>query len=132
MKRRICTTIWLFLLFGVLMVNFAAAQENQIEPRYVGIDSIYSALDISSSGKATCTGRVVVKSGYTADVTVELQQDGSTIKTWTDSGAGFIRISKTHYVSSGHGYTVKTSATIYDSNEKIVATMSDTSEEKTY
>lgn len=118
MKRHIRAVLALALFLGVMVATLAIA--HAVEPRYTGISKLSTNLSISSSGAATCKGTVTVYSGYTADVKVELKQDGSTIKTWTDSGSGTIRISEIHYVESGHKYIVKTSATVYDSNGKVV------------
>lgn len=56
-------------------------------PRYTGLRTSTANLTISSSGRSTSTGEVNTRSGYTADVTMELQQkDGSrweTIRTST-------------------------------------------------
>lgn len=118
MKKCIRSAISLVLLVGLLGASLATA--HALEPRYTGISQISANLSISSGGAATCKGTVIVDSGYTADVKVELKQDGTTIKTWTDSGSGIIRISELRYVESGHKYIVKTSATVYDSNGKVV------------
>lgn len=69
---------------------------------------------------------------YTADVTVELKRDGITIKTWTASGSEVISAGGTYYVTSGHEYVVTTTATVYDSNGKIVESPSKDSPSKNY
>lgn len=118
MKKHIRSVISLVLLLGILAASVATAYA--VEPRYTGISYLSSYLNISSGGAATCKGKVTVNDGYTADVKVELKQDGTTIKTWTASGSGTIRIEEIHYVESGHKYIVKTSATVYDSHSKVV------------
>lgn len=130
MKKHIRPAFTLVLILGALVASLATA--HAVELRYIGISKISSNLSISSGGAATCKGTVIVDSGYTADVKVELKQDGTTIKTWTDSGSGTIRISEIHYVESGHKYIVKTSATIYDSNGKVVESPYKNSLEKSY
>ena len=130
MKIYIQFVVSLFLVVGVLVANFVIAQA--VEPRYTGVCRLSSNLSISSSGAATCKGTAMLDSGYTADVKVELKRDGTTIKTWTTSGNRTIRISETHYVLSGHNYIVKTSATVYDSNNKVVESPSVDSIEEYY
>lgn len=130
MKKHVRSVISLALLLGVMVTSLATAQA--VEPRYTGISQISSNLSISSGGAASCRGEVRLYSGYTADVVVELKQDGTTIETWTDSGSGTIRISETRYVKSGHNYVVKTSATVYDSNGKVVESPYKNSLEKSY
>ncbi len=109
MKKNILSLI---VLFGVLMSVFMTA--HAIEPRYVAITSLSSTLNISSAGAAECTGNVEMWDGYTADLKVELKRDGTTIKTWTDSGSGEVSAGGTYYVTSGHDYIVVTTATVYN------------------
>lgn len=118
MKRGIKVAVSLFLLLGVLMANFATVQA--VDLRYVGVSRLSSALEISSKGAASCTGWAILRSGYTADVKVELKQDGKTIKTWTSSGSGTVTAEGTYYVATGHDYVVTTTATVYDKDGKIV------------
>lgn len=118
MKKHIRSAISLVLLLGVLVASLATAQA--VEPRYTGVSQITSSLTISTNGLASCSGEAKLYSGYTASVKLELKQDGTTIKTWTNSGSGIVRVNGTHYVESGHNYTVKTTATVYDSNGQVV------------
>ena len=130
MKRSIRTAAALLLLLGTLTANLSAVQA--VEPRYIGTARITSSLNISKSGAATCNGKAVLWDGYTADLTVELQKDGSTIKTWTSSGSGTVTAGGTYYVPSGHTYVVVTTATVYDSNSKVVESPSMDSAERSY
>lgn len=118
MKKHTRSMMALLLLVGAVMANIVTTQA--VEPRYTGISYLSSVLTISTSGGAACTGKVKVRDGYQADVKVELKQDGTTIKTWTDSGSGTITISEARYVASGHNYVLTTTATVYDSNGKLV------------
>lgn len=130
MKRSIRTAAALLLLLGTLTANLATVQA--VEPRYTGVSILTSTLNVSSQGAARCNGKAVLKSGYTADLTVELQKDGSTIKTWTSSGSGTVTAGGTYYVPSGHTYVVVTTATVYDSNSKVVESPSMDSAERSY
>jgi hypothetical protein len=89
-------------------------------------------VELSTDGKASCYGDVKLSSGYTADVKVELKQDGTTIKTWTKSGSGTISISGTYYVMTGHSYMVTTTATVYDSNGQVIETPTKNSTNASY
>lgn len=130
MKKHTRTAISLLLLLGALMANFATVQA--VEPRYTGVTQISSTLNISNSGAASCSGKVKLRNGYTADLTVELKQDGETIKTWTSSGSGTVTAGGTYYVMSGHDYIVTTTATVYDSNNKLVESPSTDSLKSSY
>ena len=132
MKKRIRTTIPAFLLLGAILGNLMAAQAAEVMPIYIGIGSIATGLTISDDGKATCNGTVVLRSGYTADVTVELKQDGTTIKTWTASGSMRVPAGGIYYVASGHLYIVKTTADVYDSEGNWVETQTGYSQAKHY
>lgn len=114
MKKHACLVISLILLVGILTANLATAQT--VVPRYIGATDLYSSLDISSTGAARCDGEVDLRSGYTADLTVELQRDGVTIKTWRSSGNGDVTAGGTYYVESGHDYVVVATATVYNSS----------------
>lgn len=61
-----------------------------------------------------------------------VKQDGTTIKTWSTSGSGIISAGSTYYVTSGHEYVVKTTATVYNSDGKIVEVQSENSLTKSY
>lgn len=130
MKKHIRTAISLVLLLGVMLATFASAQA--VEPRYTGISQLITSLTISSKGAALCKGEVTVNAGYTADLTVELKQDGTTIKTWTKTGSGTLRISETHYVMSGHDYIVTATATVYDSNNRVIEMPHKNTPQKSY
>ena len=128
MKRSIRTAAALLLLFGVLMSTLAAVQA--VDARYTGTGLITSTLNVSTSGAAQCNGKIKLYNGYTADLTVELKKDGSTIKTWTSSGSGTVSAGGTYYVPTGHTYVVVTTATVYDSNSNVVESPSATSPEQ--
>lgn len=130
MKKHIRTAISLILLLGVMMATLATAYA--VEARYTGISRLDATLTISSKGAASCQGTVAVRSGYKADIKVELKQDGSTIQTWTSSGTGTVRAGGTYYVESGHNYIVTTTATVYDSNNKVIETPFTDSVSKSY
>lgn len=132
MKKTIRSAIPLFLLLAALAGNLVVAHASDIMPLYTGVASLTSGLTVSNTGKATCNGNVMLWDDYTADVTVELKRDGITIKTWTASGSEVISAGGTYYVTSGHEYVVTTTATVYDSNGKIVESPSKDSPSKNY
>lgn len=132
MKKRVRIAISLVLLLGTLMANLAIAQAGEIQPRLAGVSTLSSALEISSKGAATCKGKVILQSGYTAEVEVELQRDGTTIKTWADSGSGTLSVGGVYYVVSGHDYVVSTFAMVYDKDGRLVSSGSKDSVEWSY
>ncbi|WP_352415137.1 hypothetical protein [Oscillibacter ruminantium] len=136
MKQKVIRSVLaMALLVSVLSVNIlsvSAAGMGQGELRYTGVSTLISNLDISSGGAASCKGTAAVRSGYTADLTVELQRDGTTIKTWTNSGSGTLNAGGTYYVTSGHDYIVVTTAKVSDSNGNPVESPSLESKVKSY
>ena len=81
-----------------------------------------ASLDISSSGCASCYGRVTPYSGYKVTLEVELQRDGKTIKSWSDTNKDTFSIDEIYYVTPGHDYQVVVTATVYNSSGRIVET----------
>ena len=133
-KRNVVHTVIALLLAvcfvgGVSAPSFAAMPEDTVQPCIVGASGVDAGLSISSSGQATCVGRVSLRSGYKASLTLYLQKssDGKTWKTqktWTGSGSA---ISKTQYVSSGYKYRTRLTAKIYNSSGTLVDTATATS-----
>lgn len=132
MKKIFRSVISLLLLLGILGSTLLAAHAEGISPRYTGLSALSSSLKISAGGGATCRGTATLKNGYTADLKVELKQDGSTIKTWTNSGSGTLSAGTTYYVMSGHEYVVTTTVTVYDSDGNTVQVASEDSATRSY
>lgn len=132
MKKSICSKFFSFILVSSLVVSVPAAQATIMLPMYVGIGKLSSGLSISTSGEATCSGMVVLRSGYTVDLDVELKRDGVTIQTWSSSGSGIVSAGDSHYVTSGHEYVVTTTALVYDINGNVVENPSKDSITKSY
>lgn len=139
MKKQLCAALSLILLLGVVVPSAAFAQpipdSDRVEeavPRFTGITTLASSLTISKYGRADCGGTVSLRDGYTVDVTVELKQDGTVIKTWTESGSGVVGAGGSYYVTSGHDYVVTTTAEVYNSSGKLVEAPSEDSLEKSY
>lgn len=116
MKKTLRRVFALVSAVGILLsatVLASAAQPPVAEPMYTGISSLSAGLSISSTGQATCVGRVYNDGDYDVTLTIALQQDGSTIKSWTvDTNVGLNNISKYHYVASGYDYQVVVTAVV--------------------
>ena len=115
MKRnvgKLCT-----ILLALCMVIITASA------RYSTISYLNANLSVSGSGYASCSGTCNVEYGYTAEVTLELQQkNGTTWKTimdWSDSGRR-VSFDKGQFISRGYDYRLKISADIYDSDGDLV------------
>lgn len=133
MRRTLCLILSAICLLASLTTFAYASEASRGEPlRYTGISSIAAGLTINNVGCATCSGGAVTYSGYSVDLTMKLQRDGTTIKTWTTSGSPVVSLSKDYYVTSGHNYQVVTSVDVYNSKGAYVATYSCTSNVKSY
>ena len=108
MKKMLTKVLCIATLFAILLATTivaSASERAEIMPRMTGIDAHAVNLQISESGRAACWCLVYASSGYSVDVTMELEQDGVVIKTWTGSGTT-VELSKSYYVTSGHDYQV--------------------------
>ena len=138
MKTKTLRYVTLFALAFYFMVSSTAMVANavEVEPRYTGIYSIESTIDISPSGRINCSGSVIGRSGYTIELTVELQRfdsDWETIKTWEKTSSGVISLEGTYFVPKNNkDYQVVTTAIVKDSSGKIVESPSLESEIQTY
>ncbi len=130
MKKTVRSALALFLALALLVAGAATALA--VQPRFTGIYDMYSALQISSTGRATCEGSATLRKGYTADVTVELKRDGTVIKTWTGSGSEEPYAGGIYYVTSGHEYVVTTTVEVYNASGTLVNNPSQDSQTSTY
>lgn len=131
-----------FLLAFALVLaptNIATAVDNtspefidEIEPRYTGISKLGANLTINSNGAAQCWGEVRSRSGYTSTLTVSLQQDGTTIKSWSVYGGGLRTVDESYTVEKGHSYQVIASVVVKDSKGTVVDRTSEESRVQSY
>lgn len=133
MKKLIRSTVPVLLLISMLMGSLAAAHASEVSLQYIEIASITSGLTISDTGRANCSGKARMwEDDFTVTVTVELKQDGTTIKTWTETGATFISAGGIYYVPKGHTYVVTTTVTVCDADGNEIESPSVDSPIKNY
>lgn len=134
-------SIAFLLVFALVLAptNIATAADStstgfidEIEPRYTGISKLGANLTINSNGDAQCWGEVRSRSGYTSTLTVSLQQDGTTIKSWSVSGGGLRSVDESYTVEKGHSYQVIASVVVKDSNGTVVDRTSEESRVQSY
>lgn len=132
---RICAIILALCCFATTSA-FAVSSTlgDTIQLRYTGIDSISPYLTISSKGYATCSVSVQPSSGYSVDVTLELQQDGTSIKSWSGSAAypKKLSVGDSLFVVKGHSYQVVANATIKNSSGRVVSSPTSSSKIVSY
>lgn len=138
MKTKTLRHAILFLLSVCFIVSSTTMVSNAVEaePRYTGIYSLESTIDISPSGMISCSGSVIGRSGYTIELTIELQRfdkSWETIETWTKTSSGIMSLEGTYFVPKNNkDYQVVTTAVVKDSSGKIVESPSKESEVMTY
>ena len=127
MKTQLKRTLALLLVLGpllpMLLVSVQAAQ-----PRYIGTSAIVADLNIQTVGGtigyAECIGYVELYRGYHATMVVELQQAGTTIKSWSGDTDAEMELCKYWYVEDEYVYRVKVTVYVYNSNNVLVETNS--------
>lgn len=128
-KVRYAIVIALVVCLTIVPIEVSAMVEtpvtDQVEPRFVAINTIYSLLQIDeSSGIATCVGEVRAKDMVPVEVVVQLQQleDGmwNTLYTWSNTGTLFASKSGNYCVPRGYTYRTRVTAFVYDNDGNIV------------
>lgn len=125
MKKCMSRFVSLILTLAFLTASLVTSA-SAVEPRFVGISELTVDLIIYSSGAASCYGYVDPYDNFSADMTLELKRDGSTIKTWTGSGnlSQSFSLDKVYYVTEGHEYQVVVSVDVMNSRGSIVGSYS--------
>ena len=132
MKRKgICLALCFILAMSFIAIPTQAASNISSEDtrtangplRYTYISSITADLDINSSGKTSCYGRVMLYNSSTpANLEVSLEKKtGSTwdsIKSWNEpsNNRQIFSLDNDWYVVSGYDYRVCVTVTVYNSN----------------
>ena len=133
MKKLFTKTFTLALCIVIAAtVTIVGAEETEIMPRFVGINMQAAGLTINEYGRATCSCSVIVKTGYSVDVTMTLEQDGVAIKSWTGSSTSRVDLSNPYYVSSGYDYQVIVTTRVSTSQGSYLCSYTTESPVKSY
>ena len=132
MRKTLLIKIVLFTIifsFKLSLFNFAFAQSSDkyeniiIKPQNIAIIKATNNITLGALGKLTCMGKTHVLYGYSAGITMELQEyknkDWTTIKTWTGIDADCVELTTSYYVAKGT-YRLKLTHKAYDSNMKQI------------
>ncbi len=142
MKRR--TIRSLAALFAVLCLLTASLSAgavtntpSPIQPRWTGASDITADLAMNPGGRAHCCGKVVLRSGYTGDMTMTLQRSTdqrtwSEVTSWSTSGSGTLELEKDYYVPSGYYYRVEVKVDVKNSSGKLIESPSKASSVSAY
>ena len=121
--KKLASRFGILIFTLIFMISSLTATASAVEPRFIGISELSVSLIVYPSGGASCYGYVDPYDTYSADMTLELQRDSTTIKTWTGSGSTgeSFSLDKVHYVTSGHEYQVIVTVDVKNSRGSIVA-----------
>lgn len=111
--KRFATLILALSIIFTMIIPATAAEPQTVQPRMVGISNLAAKLDISNSGKATCSAILYNNGTHDVTVIITLTQDGTPIQSWTSTAR--VRgnmIDKYYYVTSGHDYQVTVKAEV--------------------
>ena len=107
----------------VTATDFSTDENSMIQPRYIGASGVTADINVLAPGRVNVTGNAIVYREYTATVTLSLERNGTTIKSWSESGSGTFNLSKNYYVMSGYDYSASIKVDVYDSNNKLIETI---------
>ncbi|WP_394916972.1 hypothetical protein [uncultured Robinsoniella sp.] len=121
-----------------LLINLGAYAAEMSSPRYINISQLATAIQINSSGKATCSGSYVLYKNHNATIQIELQRSQDK-KSWISetswsrdfSATTLGSIERNYYISSGYYYRVVTTLKVKSGNT-IVETATGTSQTQNY
>lgn len=127
------TTMCLSLSTGALHVSAATPETDNdiVLPVNIAITATDNNLYFKSTGVLKCMGATDVQGGYTAYVSVALQQKGSSwtsIKTWSHKGGITAVVDENYAVAKGYSYRLKLTHKAYDSNGNLIETITKYSE----
>lgn len=124
----------------MLMCSFSGnilAQESDslncndaIGMRNIAIRNNFYSFEINEEGNAVCISSVEVGSGYTVQLTMQLQQKTGmwkTIKSWTNRDSYYVTFDEMYQVEKGHDYRLMVVYIAYDSNGNQVESFYDLS-----
>lgn len=122
MKKLFILSIFLILLM-VFTTTVNASATPELSPMFIALKTHTNGLDIEGS-LATCTGVATCYDGYTVRMSLYLEgyinNRWTTVSSWNGSKDIYSIVNKTSTVTSGNIYRVRSVATVYDENNKIV------------
>lgn len=135
MKNKCRSLIATIVALCMLTVSLSASatESKVVYPRMIAVSSIEATLNITALGRADGYCKVILESGYTGDLTMELQCSTNqllwdTVKTWSTSGSGTLELDKSYYVSSDYYYRVLATVDTYNAGGNFVETVSQNSQ----
>lgn len=122
MKKLIVLSIF-FILLMVFTITANASDEFEISPMFIALKIHTNYLDIEDD-IATCTGSARCLNSHSLQLTLYLERytgnGWTTVRRWDGDKDVYSYVNETITVSSDYNYRVKSIATVYDENNKIV------------
>ncbi len=130
MKRLLILLLAFFVMGSCFIPVDATARENLIQPRWSYVSELSANISIDWLGVATCTGGADTYGSYTVKTVVYLHQyvdsEWDMLKSWSATGISSTGVEGKFAVARGYTYRVTVVAYVYDSNGKILETVSTT------
>ena len=123
MKRYVGLFFLMFFCISLLVPVIAEAEENPV-PYYTVIDALSADISIDEqTGKTTCTGSILAKSGTAVSITVELHKlvnnRWEIIETWENSRTTYVACTGKTSVEPGFRYRTYVVGYTMDDNGRI-------------
>ena len=131
MKKRWVKGLSILLTICMLSTGVLAADVSPadvIMPRYTYVLDITMGFDIAGDGRSYCsTGVTLHSDNYTCSVEMTLQRyedgDWEDVKSWSTTGGQNTDIEKFWYVASGYEYRTSNVVRVYNTNGRLVETI---------
>jgi len=122
MKKLFVLSIF-FILLMVFTITVNASDEFEISPMFIALKTHTNNLDIEDN-IATCIGSAMCLNSHSVQLTLYLERytgnGWTTVRRWDGDKDMYSYVNETITVSSGYNYRVKSIATVYDKNNKVV------------
>jgi hypothetical protein len=107
----------------VFTITVNASDEFEISPMFIALKTHTNNLDIEDN-IATCIGSAMCLNSHSVQLTLYLERytgnGWTTVRRWDGDKDMYSYVNETITVSSGYNYRVKSIATVYDKNNKVV------------
>jgi len=129
-KKLVAALLLVILFVQVFPVSICAAElpsTDTVQPYYIGIRSLLAdvALENESTGYVKCKGSANLRSGYTADLFMDLirvENDGTEVNIahWSQTDTATPSMLYYRYIAEGYTYVLYVSVTVYDADGNFV------------
>lgn len=130
-KKLIVALVLVILVAQVFPVSVHAAElpsaDDIVQPFYIGIRACLASISMEneSTGYVKCKGSATLRSGYTADIYMNLfrvEDDGTEvgIASWFQTDTATPSLLHYRYIAEGYTYVLYVTVTVYDADGNFV------------